>query len=138
MLDKSLRIPKEAAVFDRSVKTIVITDATSLRQKEKVWKSENSGQLERSGELIFETINFTKNIASQICDVLQKHQIQSVLIEGGTQTLQTFIDANLWDEARVFVGETSFKSGIKSPIFSAIITSEIKIKNDVLKTYTND
>ena len=138
VLDKSLRIPKEAAVFDRSVKTIVITDATSLRQKEKVWKSENSGQLERSGELIFETINFTKNIASQICDVLQKHQIQSVLIEGGTQTLQTFIDANLWDEARVFVGETSFKNGIKAPIFSVIITSEIKIKNDVLKTYKND
>ena len=134
VLDKSLRIPKEAAVFDRSVKTIVITDATSLRQKERGFKLDNSGPL----ELIFETINFTKNIASQICDVLQKHQIQSVLIEGGTQTLQTFIDANLWDEARVFVGETSFKNGIKAPIFSVIITSEIKIKNDVLKTYKND
>jgi diaminohydroxyphosphoribosylaminopyrimidine deaminase/5-amino-6-(5-phosphoribosylamino)uracil reductase len=24
-----------------------------------------------------------------------------VIIEGGRQTLQTFIDANLWDEARV-------------------------------------
>jgi diaminohydroxyphosphoribosylaminopyrimidine deaminase/5-amino-6-(5-phosphoribosylamino)uracil reductase len=33
-------------------------------------------------------------------DVLYDHQIQSVIIEGGRQTLQTFIDANLWDEAR--------------------------------------
>jgi diaminohydroxyphosphoribosylaminopyrimidine deaminase/5-amino-6-(5-phosphoribosylamino)uracil reductase len=138
VLDKSLRIPKEAAVFDRSVKTIVITDATSLRQKERGFKLDNSVPLEPSGELIFETINFTKNIASQICDVLQKHQIQSVLIEGGTKTLQTFIDANLWDEANIFVGETSFKIGIKAPVFSAPITSEIKIKNDVLKKYTND
>jgi diaminohydroxyphosphoribosylaminopyrimidine deaminase/5-amino-6-(5-phosphoribosylamino)uracil reductase len=34
--------------------------------------------------------------------MLYDHQIQSVIIEGGRQTLQTFIDANLWDEARVF------------------------------------
>jgi diaminohydroxyphosphoribosylaminopyrimidine deaminase/5-amino-6-(5-phosphoribosylamino)uracil reductase len=37
-------------------------------------------------------------------DALYDHQIQSVIIEGGRQTLQTFIDANLWDEARVFRG----------------------------------
>ncbi|PQJ82346.1 riboflavin biosynthesis protein RibD [Polaribacter glomeratus] len=138
VLDKSLRIPKEAAVFNGILKTIVITDATSLKQKEGSLKLEHFGQFDRSRELIFETINFTKNIAGQICDVLQKHQIQSVLIEGGTITLQTFIDANLWDEANVFVGETFFKNGIKAPVFSAIITSEIKIKNDVLKKYTND
>jgi diaminohydroxyphosphoribosylaminopyrimidine deaminase/5-amino-6-(5-phosphoribosylamino)uracil reductase len=42
-----------------------------------------------------------KNIATQMTDVLYDHQIQSVIIEGGRQTLQTFIDANLWDEARV-------------------------------------
>lgn len=138
VLDKSLRIPKEANVLNGTVKTIVITDATSLKQKEKSFKSAYFDQFNRSRELIFETINFTKNIAEQICDVLQKHQIQSVLIEGGTKTLQTFIDANLWDEANIFVGETSFKIGIKAPVFSAPITSEIKIKNDVLKKYTND
>jgi diaminohydroxyphosphoribosylaminopyrimidine deaminase/5-amino-6-(5-phosphoribosylamino)uracil reductase len=38
---------------------------------------------------------------------MYRHQIQSV-IEGGRQTLQTFIDANLWDEARVFSGNTIF------------------------------
>jgi diaminohydroxyphosphoribosylaminopyrimidine deaminase/5-amino-6-(5-phosphoribosylamino)uracil reductase len=36
-----------------------------------------------------------------LTDALYDHQIQSVIIEGGRQTLQTFIDANLWDEARV-------------------------------------
>jgi len=38
-----------------------------------------------------------------------------VLIEGGSQTLQSFIEANLWDEARVFKGDILFKSGVKSP-----------------------
>jgi diaminohydroxyphosphoribosylaminopyrimidine deaminase/5-amino-6-(5-phosphoribosylamino)uracil reductase len=34
---------------------------------------------------------------------MYRHQIQRI-IEGGRQTLQTFIDVNLWDEARVFSG----------------------------------
>jgi diaminohydroxyphosphoribosylaminopyrimidine deaminase/5-amino-6-(5-phosphoribosylamino)uracil reductase len=138
VLDKSLRIPKDAAVFDGTAKTIVITDATSLKQKERYLKTENFDRLNQQRALIFETINFTKNIAEQICAVLQKHQIQSIIIEGGAKTLQTFIDANLWDEAYVFVGETSFKNGIKAPVFSANLKSEIKLKNDVVKTYKND
>jgi diaminohydroxyphosphoribosylaminopyrimidine deaminase/5-amino-6-(5-phosphoribosylamino)uracil reductase len=46
---------------------------------------------------------------------MHRHQIQSVIIEGGRQTLQTFIDANLWDEARIFSGNTIFTQGISAP-----------------------
>ncbi|APZ47843.1 riboflavin biosynthesis protein RibD [Polaribacter reichenbachii] len=125
VLDKNLRIPKSVHIFDASVKTIVLINKGIRKQENK----EN---------LFFEEIDFSNNIAKQICDVLQKHKIQSVIIEGGTQTLQTFIDANLWDEALVFVGDNSFYTGIKAPILSAKITSERKIKNDILKIYTND
>jgi hypothetical protein len=45
--------------------------------------------------LTFTVIDF-ENIATQLTDALYDHQIQSVIIEGGRQTLQTFIDANLW------------------------------------------
>jgi len=34
--------------------------------------------------------------------VLFKHKVQSLIVEGGAKTIQTFIDENLWDEARVF------------------------------------
>ncbi|SDR80054.1 diaminohydroxyphosphoribosylaminopyrimidine deaminase [Polaribacter sp. KT25b] len=125
VLDKNLRIPKEMNVFDGSVKTIVITEKENCH-------------CEQCEAICFETIDFSKNVAKQIVAVLQKHQIQSVIIEGGTQTLQTFIDANLWDEAKVFTGESSFKNGIKAPVFSAQITSETRIKNDILKIYEND
>jgi len=126
VLDRNLRIPKNRNVFDGSVKTIVITEA-----KENLY-------FEESEAIFFEVINFSKNIVNQICGVLQKHQIQSVIIEGGTRTLQTFIDANAWDEARVFRGETFFEKGVKAPVFLAKLTSETKIKNDILKIYTND
>ena len=124
VLDNTLRIPKNSNILDGSAKTIVIT---AVKDKNIV----------SSKNLIFEEIDFSKNIAKQVCEVLSKYQIQSLIIEGGTQTLQTFIDEKLWDEAMVFVGNTSFVKGVKSPI----ITKEFKeefIENDILKRYTND
>jgi diaminohydroxyphosphoribosylaminopyrimidine deaminase/5-amino-6-(5-phosphoribosylamino)uracil reductase len=123
VLDKNLRIEKNLSVFDESVKTIFITD-----KKER----------ESIRELIFETIDFSKNIGVQVCEILYKHQIQSVIIEGGLQTLQTFINENLWDEALVFIGETEFNEGIKAPVFNKVIKEMINIQTDVLKIYTND
>lgn len=125
VMDARLRIPKNFNVFDGNIKTIILID-----KKQKV-KDEKTN-------LVFEKIDFIKNIAEQICDILQKHHIQSVIIEGGTKTLQTFIDANLWDEALVFQGDISFKNGIKAPILSTKILSTEKIKNNLLKTYSND
>ena len=124
VLDNTLRIPKNLNILDGSAKTIVIT---ATKDKNIVSRK----------NLIFEEIDFSKNIAKQVCEVLSKYQIQSLIIEGGTQTLQTFIDEKLWDEAMVFVGNTSFVKGVKSPI----ITKEFKeefIENDILKRYTND
>ena len=124
VLDNTLRIPKNSNILDGSAKTIVIT---ATRDKNIV----------SSKNLIFEEIDFSKNIAKQVCEVLSKYQIQSLIIEGGTQTLQTFIDEKLWDEAVVFIGNTSFVKGVKSPIITKEFKEEL-IESDVLKRYTND
>tara|TARA_R110002124_G_scaffold280443_1_gene453701 strand:- start:754 stop:1806 length:1053 start_codon:yes stop_codon:yes gene_type:complete len=134
VLDRSLRIPNSAHVFDGSVKTICFTEIRIESQEER---DVISSEVEKS-QLIFKQINFSKNIAQQVCEVLQKYQIQSVIIEGGTQTLQTFIDANLWDEARIFIGENEFEKGVKSPEIKGKLIEEININNDVLKMYRND
>ena len=124
VLDNTLRIPKNSNILDGSAKTIVIT---ATRDKNIV----------SSKNLIFEEIDFSKNIAKQVCEVLSKYHIQSLIVEGGTQTLQTFIDEKLWDEAMVFVGNTSFVNGVKSPIIIKEFKEEF-IESDVLKRYTND
>lgn len=122
VLDRSLRVPLSYSLFDQTIKTIVIT----AREKES---QEN---------LIFEAIDFSKNIAQQICDVLYKHELQSVIIEGGKQTLQTFIDANLWDEARVFKGNVLFQQGIEAPILQGNVHSTQTILDNSLDIYIND
>lgn len=128
VLDKNLRIPQEANVFDGNVKTILVTET---REEERQVSEEKEN-------VIYEEIDFKTNIAQQICEVLQKHHIQSVIVEGGTKTLQTFIDAELWDEARVFVGNTEFRNGVKAPEIKGKIINKESIDNDVLKIYLND
>ena len=69
--------------------------------------------------------------------MLYRHSIQSVIVEGGAKTLQTFIDENLWDEAFVFEGNSTITEGVKAPLFKGKLLSEKKIKNDQLLHYKN-
>jgi diaminohydroxyphosphoribosylaminopyrimidine deaminase/5-amino-6-(5-phosphoribosylamino)uracil reductase len=122
VIDQNNRIPKTANVFDNQVKTIVF--------------SKNKAML-TSENIIYESIDFQQNIAQQIVERLYQHQIQSIIIEGGAKTLQTFIDANLWDEARVFIGNSRFGNGIKAPILNRAPSKKEKIGIDELLIIRN-
>ncbi|AUP77843.1 bifunctional diaminohydroxyphosphoribosylaminopyrimidine deaminase/5-amino-6-(5-phosphoribosylamino)uracil reductase RibD [Flavivirga eckloniae] len=111
VLDKDLKLPVTYSVFNEEAKTITI--------------SEN-------------TIDYHKPVAQQICDALYKEDINSIIIEGGQKTIQTFIDENLWDEARIFIGQAKFNEGVNAPKFVGKLVSEEKIMTDTLKFYKND
>ena len=83
-------------------------------------------------------IDYSNKVAEQISDFLFKKNINSVIIEGGSQTLQTFLDSNLWDEARIFIGQKEFRKGIKAPDFKGKLLSERIMNFDILKIYLND
>lgn len=123
VIDRSQRIPTDSHVFDNQTKTIVISEKNFSHDKENI---------------IFEVIDFSRNVLHQTMNVLHRHQIQSVIIEGGRQTLQAFIDAALWDEARVFKGNMALHEGTASPIFSATIATKQAISNDELLIYRNN
>ena len=68
-----------------------------------------------------------------ILNQLFEKEIQSVLIEGGTKTLQPFIDANLYDEARIFRTNVKLREGLVAPKMNQnLISFSKKIKNDKL------
>jgi diaminohydroxyphosphoribosylaminopyrimidine deaminase / 5-amino-6-(5-phosphoribosylamino)uracil reductase len=76
-----------------------------------------------------------ENFLQQLVHDLQKQNIQSVMVEGGTQTLQLFIDAGLWDEARVFVSKKTFGKGIRAPKMHGNLITADNVFNDTLKIY---
>lgn len=110
VLDQKKRIPKESPIFDTQANTLLISK---------------------------DTINFKNAIVSEIADFLFKNEIQSVIIEGGRQTLQTFIDANIWDEARVFKGAKALKNGIKAPLITSVNAKKEQLLDDQLLTFLN-
>lgn len=111
VIDRTKRLPKSASIFDNTSETIIISE---------------------------DNINYNSAIAAQICDILHQKDINSVIIEGGTQTLQTFIDEEIWDEARLFTGTLNFKEGVKAPLITGKTVEEQHIENDKLTILIND
>ena len=124
VLDRTLKIPSDCHLMQGVEKTIVFTEQNE------------SKSLNNNVQLV--EIDFNKNIPLQICEVLYKREIQSVIVEGGARTLQSFIDANLWDEAYVFIGNKRFGEGLKSPKIKNKPIETLKKSKDLLKIYEND
>jgi len=65
------------------------------------------------------------------------NELQSIIVEGGKKTLDSFIDSNLWDEARVITAQKKLHQGIKAPrLDNEIVVSE-NIKSNQLDYYFN-
>jgi diaminohydroxyphosphoribosylaminopyrimidine deaminase/5-amino-6-(5-phosphoribosylamino)uracil reductase len=122
ILDQTLKIPSENHIYDGTLKTIILT----------------AKKRENKTNLFFEIIDFDKEITSQICNVLYQHKLQSVIIEGGSKTLQSFIKANLWDQAHLYKGVTMFEKGIQAPKINGRLAIIKNIKNDSISIYNND
>ena len=84
------------------------------------------------------TLLVNKTNPKEVLDVLFQNKIQSVIIEGGSKTLQSFIDTNHWDEAKVFIGDVNFGEGVLAPKFEKVPKLKRNILYDDLKIYKND
>jgi len=112
---------------------VVIDRKKALSKSYSVFNSESETIIISEDE-----VNFNTPLAQEICRFLHSKDINSVIIEGGSKTLQTFIDENLWDEARVFTGNVEFKDGIKAPHLSGQRISKQYILEDILNVYANN
>lgn len=123
LIDRNLRVDPILNLFDGSIPTVVYNHM----------KSEQSSNLE------FVKLN-PEGFLEDLLDDLHKRKIQSVIIEGGSGVLNLFIEAGLWDEARVFTAGIAFGAGISAPKINgrALYTEDILsdkltvIRNNVL------
>ena len=122
VLDKQLRLPHSLHLFDNTIRTIVLND--TLQKEEE--------------HVLFFKMDESKSVAAAICEACYKLNIQSVLIEGGSQLLQTFIDAGLWDEARVITNQKLYAGqGLPAPhLQHHTLTATGQIDNDRIDYFT--
>lgn len=114
VLDKDLNLPSNLHLFDNSIQTFVFTE----KEKENFLNTK------------YITLDFDVNLPQKILNVLQSLQIQSIIIEGGRVTLQSFIDLNLWDEAYIEKTKIILGSGVKSPV----LNNENLVKTQIYNT----
>ena len=118
VIDKELKLPGSLKLLDGSVKTIVFTYL----------------QKEDHEFLSYHQLDKDENMLTQILSALYQKQIQSVIVEGGSILLQSFIDEDMWDEARVISNsQLTIGNGLVAPVLkNGILLSEQKIKNDTI------
>ena len=121
VIDKDLKLSNALDLFNSQAETIIFN---SIKTKEI-----NSN--------VFLKVNFN-SLITNILKELYNRKIQSIIVEGGARTLQTFIDRNMWDEVRIFTANEILFDGVRAPKIEGKIISEKKIKDDVLKIFIND
>lgn len=122
VLDRTGRINDSYFVKNGKIKTIILTGHTNFHNLDN---------------LVYEQVSFDQNLPFAIAGILYKYGLQSVIIEGGLQTLQTFINAGLWDEARVFKGTVSFAEGTHAPQLTGKLTAKEQLLDDELLNFRN-
>ncbi|WP_373494092.1 bifunctional diaminohydroxyphosphoribosylaminopyrimidine deaminase/5-amino-6-(5-phosphoribosylamino)uracil reductase RibD [Aquiflexum sp.] len=122
VVDRNLTLDPDLHLFDQSQSTLCY----------------NQIRAEKSENLEHVKLSTGFNIGEILEDLYQR-KIQSLIVEGGAQLLNTFIKENLWDEARVFTGQVQFGSGlpagrqgISAPHLNGIQTEELDIMKDKL------
>ncbi|MDC7997836.1 bifunctional diaminohydroxyphosphoribosylaminopyrimidine deaminase/5-amino-6-(5-phosphoribosylamino)uracil reductase RibD [Gilvibacter sediminis] len=122
VLDPKGKLDPTLKLLDGSTQTLVITTKDNSKEFPNV-------SCIKVQELSFEI--------DHLLAILYDHGLQSVLIEGGADTLNRFIQSGIWDEARVFTGAVNLGDGIAAPELKLEPTAVEKIDQDQLHTYLN-
>ena len=121
LIDRNLKTNKKFLIYNDDANTIIFNEIKS----------------EIIGTNQYIKINF-ENAEKEILDKLHENNIQSVLIEGGRDTINHFINKNLWDEARVFNSNHQIHDGIKSPEIIGNPKEIEQFPEEVLEKFTNN
>lgn len=117
LIDRHLQLGPHYAVFNGDAHTLVFTET----------------QHAAFGTVAYTPIDFDREVLPQVLKALYHRGIASIIVEGGTVLLQSFINSSLWDEARVFVNPNlSFGQGVKAPACDHISAPSQQVGNDVL------
>jgi diaminohydroxyphosphoribosylaminopyrimidine deaminase/5-amino-6-(5-phosphoribosylamino)uracil reductase len=124
VIDKELELPTSLRLFDGKVRTVVFN---RLRHAEE-------------GMVQYYQLADDPSLIHQLSVALHRLKIQSVLVEGGARLLQSFIDTDLWDEARVITnGDLELPGGLAAPRLGRVgnVRRE-RILGDTISYYAHD
>jgi diaminohydroxyphosphoribosylaminopyrimidine deaminase/5-amino-6-(5-phosphoribosylamino)uracil reductase len=124
VIDMDLKLPSSLKIFNDKQRTVIFN---KIKHDEK-------------DHLIYYQVTEDVSLVHQIVNALYQMKIQSVIVEGGARLLQSFIDEEMWDEARIIKNEELIiSSGLAAPELEIKnADQEIKILGDSIKIYNHE
>ena len=124
VVDMDLKLPSSLKIFNDKQRTIIFNN---IKHEEK-------------DHLIYYQVTEDVSLVHQIVNALYQMKIQSVIVEGGARLLQSFIDEEMWDEARIIKNEELIiNNGLAAPELEIKnAKQEIKILGDSIKIYNHE
>lgn len=121
VIDRNLKLPRTLKLFNGKQPTVIF----------------NTIKQEQEGSLIFYRINPEGNTVQQILRAFYQMNVQSVIVEGGAALLESFLQENAWDEARIITNEKLvIKNGLAAPVLNGYaVADEWKITTDRIRFY---
>lgn len=121
LIDKQLRFKQELNIFDFEADSLIY----NLHGDGKISNAQYV-QLPDESDFLVALIN----------DLYQK-KINSILVEGGTKLLESFMKLNLWDEAKIIVSPNKLEKGIPAPNFDFSLANFENFANDKVYSLKN-
>ena len=123
VIDLKHKLPANLEVFNTKAPTLIVANTLGAI---------------KGDHIEYLTVSKNQELLAKLLNVLHSKNIQSIIIEGGSFTLNQFIASNLWDEARVFTTKKTLNSGVKAPNFNLNQQGIVQtIASDSLHYYFN-
>jgi len=100
--DRHLRIPAHYHLLDGSIPTLIFTGK----------------EVKDSHNLKYIVLDYSQPVIPQVLHILYEYRLDSLLVEGGTTLLNSFLTAELWDEIRIETAPIVLNEGVKAPFFA--------------------
>ena len=120
-ITRQANLPKDLHLLDQQNPALIYTDKKMLPEP----------------GINFVKLDYQSEIIPQIMSDLYSRGIQSLIVEGGKELLESFISSGLWDEALVFRGYSQFFNGLKAPMLYLQPDFQTLFDRCVLKYYRN-
>ena len=119
VLDRTLKLPVGSHLLDGAVPTLVFTAV----------------EVESRPNVEYVQIDFGQEVLSQVLQYLYGQNLNSLMVEGGAELLESFLDAGLWDEAWVETAPVVLGAGVKAPAVPGVLTGTEQRHEHLLETW---
>lgn len=122
--DRAGRLSADLHIMDGAVPTWILTRESATRPADQP-------------NLSFVAVPEEKHTIPYLMELMASNQLTSLLVEGGARLLNSFIEYNLWDEARIIDTPVYLGQGIQGPIISGQELESFTLQGDRITVLKN-